>query len=52
MGEIGHAEIENDICDLGTETAADSELSGWLGRQIDTCDLADVRVGSISSFLP
>src|SRR6266568_5196729 len=35
IGEIGHAEIEIDICDLGAETAADSELGGWLGRQLD-----------------
>ncbi len=35
IGEIGHAEIEIDVCDLRADTARHSELSGWLGRQLD-----------------
>src|SRR5262249_42050178 len=35
IGEIGHAEIEIDICDLRADTACHGELTDWLGRQLD-----------------
>ncbi len=35
IAEIGHAEIEIDICDLRTDTAGNRELGEWLGRQLD-----------------
>src|SRR6516165_5287271 len=38
IGEISHAEIQIDSRDLRADAACGSQLSGWVGRQVDGSD--------------